>query len=151
MDRKNLPCFVGRRGLPAVTRSDFSSDLYKLSVAGRKTALVNSDVVFQSGAHRVRAASEGPPHNFCLMSPDPCSRPSCLWKKSLRLSQHDVEYVFIRRQGIFDAHNELNVDVLVHDSLGYQIARAMDVREIEYLDFRANLEFPHLHCEIQNQ
>ena len=81
----------------------------------------------------------------------PRCRPGGVGKKALEFATEKIEDPPLRRQCILYSHHELNVRVIVDQSEVYKFQRAINMRKVEYFDFRQNSMLFHLSRKALNE
>jgi hypothetical protein len=117
-----------------VTPADIGRDLDQLSIAVREAILADANIVLQTGAYRLSPTGKHPLDDRVLVTSYPGHGPRRFGKHALELAQEYVEQMLFSRHRVSNAHRELHVGTIVHQSLIDKSARAMDLRQIENLD-----------------
>ena len=125
-------------------------DAHELGIAGCEAILSDPNVVLHARTHRVRAALQGPFHDLRLMSPMPAAVEVAPGMTRL-VSKSRISSRCSSAGRLLHSHNELHVRSRRHKAGMDQPLRTVNVRQIEYLDLRRNLELLHSSCKIEHQ
>ena len=127
----------GRCGrAPAILGTRLASDPHELGVAASEAILAEANIVLETRAHSIAIPLQRPTHDFRLMTSDPGRRPGRVGENALELAMQKVEDVPFCRECIPYSHHELNVRVIIDQSEVYELARAINMRKVEYFDLR---------------
>lgn len=121
------------------------------SIAGCEAILADPNVVLHARTHRIRAALQGPFHDLRLMAIDTGRGPGRAGNDAPGFRKQNIEQMFVWGQRVVDSHSELHVRSRRHKAGIDQPLRTVNVRQVEYLDLRRNLELLHSSCKIEHQ